>query len=388
MKLLRYALSALCMLPLASAYAQETVKVGVIAQLSGPVANFGNSWVEAISAYQKIHGTTVAGKKVEIIYKDLPELNPAGAVALAKELIIKDKVQYLAGMSFSAEVSAVADVAKPAKVPVVMFQSLWSPLIDRSEYLLRSSYTLPQVAYPVGQYAAQKQFKRVITMVSDFASGHDAARGFVAGFSGRPGEIVQEIRIPLKTSDYGPFMQRARSMKPDAIFMFVPGGPPALNLIKAYQEYGLKADGVTLLGTSETWEVELGQMGEAALGVETGLVYSPVHESAKNKQFVEALRQLHPRSAIGYSHVIAYDGMHMIYKMIEATRGERDGDKAIAAIKGMTWESPRGVVRVDPVSRDLIQNVYMRRVVRDNGAVVNKEFKTFEMQPDHARSIK
>ena len=384
-----YQLACALALGLASATSAfaDTVKVGIIAPLSGPYSVNGKMWETTVKAFQKINGTTAGGHTVEVVWKDLSEINPAQAKALAQELIVKDKVQYIGGLYFTPDALAVAAIAQEAKVPAVIFNAATSSILDKSDFLLRTSYTLPQVTVPAAKYALDKKVKSVVTMVSDYGPGLDSENAFVKTFAAGGGTVAEKIRVPLKTTDFGPFMQKIKSLKPDAIFVFGPGGPPTYAIIKAYGEAGLKQAGIRFIGTGETSEVDLPGIGDAALGLETALHYSPAHPSLKNQQFIKAAAEVSPSTIINASAVGAYDGMSVIYKMVEATGGQRDGAKAVASVKGWSWESPRGPVKIDATSRELVQNVYMRIVDKDeSGKLRNREFATFEAQPDHGRS--
>jgi branched-chain amino acid transport system substrate-binding protein len=364
----------------------DVIKVGVIAPLSGTFAQVGQTWEGAIKAYQKLHGKTAGGHTIEVIYRDLADINPAQARALAQELVIKEGVQYLAGLYFTPDALAVAALAQEAKVPVVIFNASTSSILDKSEYLLRTSYTLPQMGVPVAKYALEKNVKSVVTLVSDFGPGLDAEKAFTSAFVSGGGKLVEAIRAPLKTTDFGPLMQRVKALKPDALYVFAPGGPLTYALIKAYNEAGLKPAGIRFLGTAETDEDQLQTMGPEVLGFETGMFYSASHNSPLNNAVIKTLREVAPTAVPTVQLVNAFDGLHVIYHMVAATNGSRDGAKAIASAKGFSWESPRGPLKIDPKSRELLQNVYMRVVEKDpSGRYINREFRTFEMQPDYGR---
>jgi branched-chain amino acid transport system substrate-binding protein len=365
----------------------DVVKVGVIAPMSGSFALTGQTWEGAIKAYQKLHGTTAGGHTIEVIYRDLPEINPAQARALAQELVIKEHVQYLAGLYFTPDALAVAALAQEAKVPVVIFNASTSSILDKSEYLLRTSYTLPQMNVPVAKYALEKNVKSVVTLVSDFGPGLDAEKAFTTAFVAGGGKVLEAIRAPLKTTDFGPLMQRVKGLKPDALYVFAPGGPLTYALIKAYNEAGLKSAGVRFLGTAETDEDQLQAIGPEVLGFETGMFYSASHNSPLNNAVIKTLHEVAPKAVPTVQLVNAFDGLHVIYHMVEATNGKPDGAKAIASAKGFAWESPRGPLKIDPNSRELLQNVYIRVVEKDpSGRYVNREIRTFEMQPDYGRA--
>jgi branched-chain amino acid transport system substrate-binding protein len=366
----------------ASAGYADTVKVGIIGPMSGNDAYSGRAWKQTIDIFQKVRGDMVDGNKVEFIYRDLPEFDPAKAKTLAQELIIKEHVQYLAGIFYTPEALAIAPIAEETQTPTVIFNAATPAILEKSQYMLRVSYTLPQMAAPVAKYALEQGAKTGVTMVADYVSGLTTEAAFTAAFDAGGGKVVDKIHVPLRSADFGPFMQRIRADKPDVMFVFLPSVPDYVNLINAFKQNGLDADHIRFLGTGETDELGLPQIGDAALGLVTGFFYSPAHSSEENAKFAKMLTDADPSIIVDESNLVAYDGAALIYKMVAATGGQRDGAKALAAVKGFEWESPRGPVKIDPVSRQLIQNVYMRKVERGaDGKLVNREFFTYPMQP-------
>lgn len=374
----------------ATAWSADVVKVGVIGPFSGPFAGaFGTPFRQGVEAYVAMHGDKVGDSKIEFIYRDLAGPDPQKAKSLAQDLVVKDKVQYLAGVVFTPNAMAMAPLVQSSKVPLVIFNASTSVVVSKSDYFVRTSNTLPQVTVPVAKYALDHKVKSVVTIVSDYGPGIDAEKAFISTFEAGGGKILDSIRMPLSTSDFGPFLQKIRATKPDALFTFLPFGPPTYGFVKAYNENALKSAGVGFLGTSETQESDLQALGDAAIGLETAYFYSGAHDSPENKQFVAALAKIDPTAIANPATVSAFDGTHVIYKMIEATKGKADGAKAVEAVKGLAWESPRGPVKIDAQTRDIIQNVYMRKVEKDaaSGKLVNREFKTYEAQPDYGRTI-
>ncbi|MDR6861247.1 ABC transporter substrate-binding protein [Variovorax guangxiensis] len=372
----------------AAVHAQQVVKVGIVGPFSGPFASsFGTPFRQGIEAYVAQNGDKAGATRVEFVYRDLDAPNPERAKALAQELIVKEKVQYLGGFVFTPNALAVAPLIQSAKVPTVIFNASTSTILSKSDYFVRTSNTLPQVTVPVAKYALDIKVKRVVTVVSDYGPGVDAENAFRQTFQAGGGEVVESIRMPLNATDFGPFLQKIRALKPDALFAFLPFGPPTFGFVKAYDDNGLKAAGIRFLGTSETQESDLQALGDAALKLETGYYYSGVHESAQNKTFVATLAKL--KAAPNPATVAAFDGTHVLYKMIEATGGTANGKGAIDAVKGMAWESPRGPMKIDAETRDVIQNVYMRVVEKQpDGRFVNRETKTYAAQPDYGLQLK
>lgn len=368
--------------------AQQVVKVGIVGPFSGPFASsFGTPFRQGIEAYVAQNGEKAGSTRVEFVYRDLEGPNPERAKALAQELIVKEKVQYLGGFVFTPNALAVAPLIQSAKVPTVIFNASTSMILSKSDYFVRTSNTLPQVTVPVAKYALDMKVKRVVTAVSDYGPGVDAENAFRQTFQEGGGEIVESIRMPLNTTDFGPFLQKIRASKPDALFVFLPSGPPTFGFVKAFNDNGLKTAGIRFLGTAETQESDLQALGEAALKLETGYYYSAAHDSPQNKAFVETLAKV--KATPNPFTVAAFDGTHVLYKMIEATGGTANGAKAIEAVKGMAWESPRGPMKIDAQTRDVVQNVYMRVVEKlPDGRYVNRETKTYAAQPDYGLQLK
>ena len=375
--------------PIAAAFAMscvaaQTVKVGIIAPISGPFAHYGALFKAGAEGYVAQQGGKLAGKGIEFIYRDEGGPNPANTRALAQELVIKDKVDYLGGVVFSPNAFAVAPVIQETKTPFVVFNAATSDITTKSDYYVRTSYTLWQVTVPLAQHAAKKGFKKVITAVSDYAPGIDAENAFKAEFSKLGGQVVESIRMPVRTTDFAPFAQRIKASGAQAVYVFLPGGPPNLGFVKAYNENGLRAAGVEFLGTAETDEFDLQKFGDSALGLTTAFHYSPAHDSAANKTFAAAVAKVNQDAVLNYATVGAWEGLAVSHKMSEATAGVRDGDKAMAAIKGYKWESPRGPVSIDPITHHITQNVYLRTVEKGaGGLLINKEVQNFGPQVDH-----
>ncbi len=370
-------------LGLASASAQ-TVKVGIIAPFSGPFAHYGTLFKAGAEAYLASQGGKLAGQSIELIYRDEGGPNPANTKTLAQELVVKDKVDYLGGIVFSPNAFAVAPVIQESKTPMVVFNAATSDITTKSDYYLRTSYTLWQVTVPIAQHAAKKGLKKVVTAVSDYAPGIDAENAFKAEFTKQGGQVVESIRMPVRTTDFAPFAQRIKASGAQAVYVFLPGGPPNLGFVKAFNENGLRQAGIEFLGTAETDEFDLQKFGDSALGLTTAFHYSAAHDSPANKAFVAAVAKVNKDAVTNYATVGAWDGMYVIHKMIEATAGKRDGDKAMAAAKALKWESPRGPVAIDPTTRHITQNVYLRTVEKGpGGLLINKETQSFGAHGDH-----
>ncbi|URQ76127.1 MAG: ABC transporter substrate-binding protein [Candidatus Ochrobactrum gambitense] len=382
----KLALTALAVLSLtASAAYADVVKVGVIGPFSGPFAIQGKNFKAGIDAYMAEHGNKIGDDTVEVVYRDVPQADPAQSKALAQELVVKEGVQYLAGFYFTPDAMAVTPILKQGNVPMVVMNAATSAIVTKSPYVVRTSFTTWQTSTPIAKVAIDKGVKKVITVVSDYGPGVDAENAFKAAFTDAGGEVVEAIRMPLATNDFSPIMQRIKDSGAQGVFAFLPSGPTTLGFMKAYVDNGLKNGGVQLFAPGDlTQESDLPALGETALGVLTTFHYAISHDSPENKKFVEeAGKAIGNPAELSFPSVGAYDGMHVIYKMIEATGGKKDAEKAVEAVKGMEWVSPRGPVSIDPESRHLTQNIYLREVAKaEDGSYYNKEIQTFEKQGD------
>ncbi|ABD06975.1 Extracellular ligand-binding receptor [Rhodopseudomonas palustris HaA2] len=377
-----YALAAVSLI--ATGARADTIKVGVIGTMSGPYALFGKNYKMGIDAWVAEHGNKVAGHTVEFVYRDEVSPNPAQSKALAQELIVKEKVQYLAGLYFTPNAMAVAPLLQEAKVPMVVMNAATSSITEKSPYIVRTSFTMFQNTVPAAKVAKQKGATKVAIAVSDYGPGIDAETAFKKTFEAEGGKVVEAVRMPLSTTDFGPIMQRIKNSGADMIFTFLPAGPPTLGFVKAYIDNGLKAGGVKLMSTGDVvTEPDLPNIGEAGLGILSTYHYAVSHDSPENKAFLALLQKGGAKlDEVTMTSVAAYDGARLIYKMIEATSGKSDPDKAIAAVKGMKWVSPRGEVSIDPETRHITQNVYLREVEKVDGKLINRELETFKAQPD------
>lgn len=384
MKFLKTVVAAVAFAMATSAYA-DTIKVGVIGPFSGPFALQGKNFKAGIDAYQATQGSKVGDNAVEVIYRDLPAADPAKAKALAQELVVKEKVQYLAGFYFTPDAMAVAPILKQANVPMIVMNAGTSAIVTKSPLVLRTSFTMWQTSSPIAQVAFERGVKKIISVVSDYGPGIDAEAAFKKAYLNAGGEITQSLRMPLGTNDFSPIMQRIKDSGAQGVFAFLPSGPTTLGFVKAYNENGLRAAGIQLFSPGDlTQESDLPALGNAALGMLTTFHYSVSHDSPENRAFVAAAdKAIGNPAELTFPAVGAYDGMHVIYKMIEATDGNQDAAKAVDAVKGLAWTSPRGPVSIDPESRHIMQNIYLREVVKDaHGKLINKELQSFEKQGD------
>jgi branched-chain amino acid transport system substrate-binding protein len=380
-------LAASAMAVAGGAWAEDPVKVGLILPMTGGQASTGKQIDAAVRLYMQQHGDTVAGRKIEIILKDDATV-PDNTKRLAQELIVNDKVNFIAGFGITPSALAAAPLATEAKVPEIVMAAGTSIITERSPYIARTSFTLAQSSVIIADWAAKNGIKKVVTLVSDYAPGADAQNSFKERFTAAGGQVVEELKVPLASPDFSPVLQRAADAKPDALFVFVPAGQGG-TFAKQYSERGLDKAGIKLIGPGDVTDDDLlNNMGDAVIGAITAHLYSAAHPSAMNKDFVAAYKKLMNGQRPGFMAVGGYDGIHLIYEALKKTGGKTDGDALVAAMKGMKWESPRGPIEIDPRTRDVVHNEYIRRVERVNGQLSNVEFETYPMVKDPAKEAK
>jgi len=379
MKRILYAGVALLAAAVLPAEAADTVKVGMIISLSGQFADTGMQMLNGAKLYVKQHGDTVTGKKIEIIAKDVGGINPPVAKRLAQELVTRDNVDVLAGFDLTPNALAAADVSLEAKRFMVNMNAATAIVIEKSPYMVRTSMTVPQLNTTLGTWAEKNAgVKKAYTMVADFGPGLDAEGAFSRGFKASGGDVVGSVRMAVANPDFSSYVQRAKDLNPEGIFVMIPGGAMPGAFGKALAERGIDLKKTKVMGQMEIAdEHALASMGDAALGIITVAHYDYTHESKMNDAFVKAYNAEYGRNPDFFS-VGGYDGMHLIYAALEKANGKTDGDSLIAAAKGLKWESPRGPISIDPETRDIIQNVYIRRVEKVGGKLVNVEIATFD----------
>ncbi len=365
-------------------HAQQTIKIGMINVLSGQFADAGIQMENGARTYMKQHGDTVAGKRIEIIRRDVGGPLPDVAKRHAQELVVRDKVDILAGFLLTPNALAAADVSAEAKKFMVVMNAATSIVITRSPYMVRTSVTLPQVMETFGTWAVKNGIKQSYTMVTDYGPGHDAEAAFQRAFKEAGGSIVGSVRFPVANPDFSAFVQRAKDLAPESIYVFIPGGAQPAALGKAFAERGIDKKRTRILGSGETTaEAALKSMGEAALDIITAWHYDYKLDNALNREFVKEFNAMHGRNPDFFS-IGGYDGMHAIYETLKKTKGNTDGDAMIAAAKGLKWESPRGPMSIDPETRDVVQDVYIRRVQKVGNEYVNVPFDKITAVKDPA----
>lgn len=372
----------------AAAAAADDVKVGLIADFTGAFATWGPQFQEGVKAYQALHGDTVKGPdgkpiKIAFIYRDSASQGPDKARQLAEELVLHDHVKFLAGLDLSPHAMALADISKEAKVPVVIMNAATSAITRMSPYFVRVSQTVPQDVSPLGPWAFANGIKRVYTIVSDYAPGYDAEAYFIKSFKAAGGTIVGSARTPQQETNFAAYMERVLQAKPDALYMFQPAGSPSVAFVRAYVERGLKAAGIKLLGGGETQELFLPNFTDDIVGTVTSFHYTESNNRPANLELrAQVTKIFGPKAVPDIATVAAWDGTRLIEEAVAALGADADGLKYIDFMKGKKFDSPRGPIEIDAAERDIIQNIYIRRVEKRDGHLVNVDIGEFKMVKD------
>ena len=378
MKYVKSALAAgLTLLAATAAQAQDVVKVGLIAPLTGPQAASGRQMVAGAQLYMALNGNKVGNKTIQLVVRD--DQGTADITRrIAQELIVNEKVAVISGFGLTPLAMAVGPVITQAKVPAVIMVAGTSAIVGTSPYFARASFTLPQNTFPVAEWAVKNGIKNVVSLVSDYGPGLDAQNTFKKTFEAAGGKVLDQLKAPLESPDFAPFLQKAKDLKPDAVFLFVPA-PQAGALMKQVVDRGFQQAGIKIIGTGDvTDDDQLNGMGDGVIGMITSYNYSSAHDSPENKRFVAEFRKANPQMRPNVMGVSGYDGIHLIYEALKKTNGNTDGTALINAMKGTSWVSPRGPMSIDPETRDVVQNIYVRRVERRDGELHNVEFDVFK----------
>ena len=365
-------------------HAQDKFKIGLILPMTGPFASTGKQIEAAARLYMAQNGDTVAGKKVELIVKDDTSA-PDVTKRIAQELVVNDKVNVLAGFGLTPLALATAPIATQSKTPMVVMAAATSSITQASPFVVRTSFTLPQAAVTMADWAPNNGINKVVTLVSDYGPGIDAEKYFKDRFLFNGGQAPESLRVPLRNPDFAPFLQKVRDIKPDALYVFLPSGVGAA-LMKQFAERGLDKAGIRLIGTGDITDDDiLNGMGDVALGVVTTQHYSAAHNSPLNKKFVAAFEKANNGMRPNFMAVGGYDGMRVIYEAAKATKGG-SGDALLNAMKGQIFESPRGPMFIDAQTRDVVHNIYIRKVERLNGQLWNTEFDVIKDVKDPGKT--
>jgi len=358
-----------------SAAADTPLKIGISIPLTGAGFNsVGRQLQAALKLYMQQRGDTVAGRKIELIIRDDSGVAD-NARRLIQEMIVDEKVDML-GIGITPTALAIAPLATETKKVTLVMSSGASITTTKSPYFARAGFILPPQSWILAEWAAKNGSKQVVTLVNDWAPGVEAETAFTGRFKQVGGEIMESIRIPLANPDFAPFLQRISDLKPDTAFIYFPGTQAPI-FAKQFAERGLGKSGIKVIGPGDlTDDDDLNNMGDQMLGMITAGPYSAAHNSALNKEYVAAIEKANGFRP-DFVSLGAYDGLHLVYEALKKTGGNSDGDALIAAMKGMAWESPRGPISIDPHTRDIVSNIYIRRVVRTDGQLWSEEFETF-----------
>jgi branched-chain amino acid transport system substrate-binding protein len=358
---------------------QDSIKIGLVIPMTGVQGAVGREISDATKLYMSQHGDTVAGKKIELIVRDDAGV-PDNAKRLAQELVVNDKVSFL-GAGLTPSAMSMAPISMQAKVPTVVLVSGTSIVTERSAYYVRTSFTLGQQSGIIADWAIKNGSKKAVSILSDWAPGAEAGKVFEQNFTKGGGQILDTLKVPLANPDFSPFLQRAHDLAPDTLFVFVPAGE-AGTFARQFSERGLDKSGIKLIGPGDIVDDDdLPSTGDALVGVVTAGMYSAAHPSQLNKDYTAAYKKATGHRA-NFISVSGYDGINLIYQALKQTNGNTDADAVIGAAKGMKWESPRGPISIDPRTRDIVQNIYIRKVQKVDGEPWAIEFETFPAVKD------
>lgn len=366
----------------------DVVKVGLVADFTGAFATWGPQFQQAIEAYQGEHGNSVKGPdgkthQIQFLYRDSQSSGPEVARQLSQDLVLNQHVKFLAGFDLSPHAMAVADIANQAKVPVIIMNAATAKITRGSPYYVRVSMTIPQYTVPMADWAYKHGIHKVYTMVSDYAPGYDAEEYFIKKFTSLGGQIVGSVRTPQQETDYSAYMEKILQAHPDALYMFQPAGSPSIACVKAYVSRGLKAAGIKLLGSGETQQLFLPNFDDGVIGTYSGFHYTASNTRPANIELKTELKKYAgPNAQPDIASVAAWDGTHLIYDAVAALGSDAPGLKYISYMEGKKLDSPRGPIEIDPVERDIIQNIYIRQVEKVDGKLTNVDIATYPMVKD------
>ena len=388
MKLLMRAAAVAAFSLSASVASADVVKVGLIADYTGAFAIWGTQFQQAIEAFQAVNGKTVKGPdgkehEIQFVYRDAISAGPEKSKQLAEELVLREKVKFLAGFDLSPQAMAVADIATQAKIPTVIMNAATASITRSSPYFVRVSMTIPQHGVTAGRWAAKNGIKTAITAVSDYAPGYDAETYFTKEFEKGGGKVLDKMRMPQQETNYAVYMEKVLQAKPDALFMFLPAGSPSIAFVKAYIERGLKTAGIKLVGTGETQQILLQQLPDDVVGTVTGFHYTETNTNPENLALKAQLTKMFGEKTVpDIASVAAWDGTNLIYQAVAALGPNADGLKYIDFMKGKKLKSPRGPIEIDAETRDITQNLYVREVRKVDGKLVNIDNAQEDMMKD------
>lgn len=381
------ALACVAGLTLGTSALADEIKVGLLSQYSGTYSWWGQEYDRGVDLFLEETGGKVGNHTLSILRRDEGGTSPARSRQLAQELVVRDKAQYLIGGTFTPTVMGTADIVDQTKTPYVFVNGATSSMTEKTPYFVRVGYTSWTYCVPLVNWVYEQGARKAITVVADYAPGIDIENAYNDSFKKLGGDMTDNIRVPLGTTDFSAYLQRIKDSGTQHVFMFMPVGPMSAGFIKAFQERGLGKDGVALYAGAETQESDLPAVGDSALGIVTALHYSPYLDTPSNKDFVKRFQAKYGKDVVpSLAAMGAYDAMKLVARMVEATDGKKDGDKALDAVKGYAWDSPRGPSKIEADTREITQNVYIRRVEKVDGKLGNVPIHTYESvkEPWHA----
>jgi len=362
---------------------QTPIRIGIVYSFSGAGGTAGKEFNDVLAVFQKQHGDTIAGRKVEIISRDDGGIAPDNAKRLAQELIVQEHVDLIGGLIFTPNAVAVGTVSTQAKMPVFIMNATTSNIMAKNPYMSRYSMTATQVTVPLAKYAYKSGMRNMYVVFMDYGPGIDSGQTFENTFTAEGGKIAGEIRVPVLATDFSAYLQRVKDAHPDGLYVFLNASGSGTTFLKQAQSQGFDKSGIKIFCSGDLLtEQVLPASGEASLGVISSMSSSGTHDSKMNRDFIKAVEAQSGGLPPTFGGVGVYDTLTAMYKVIEAQKGQIDPDKTMELVKTLKFESPRGPIAIDPDTRDIIQNVYIRRTEFKGGKLVDTEIDTYPMMKD------
>ena len=358
------------------AFAQNSgpIRIGLLAAKTGPLASGGIDMELALTMFLKERDTTLAGRKVDLIVADTAGV-PATARTKAQELIEKNDVHCIIGPLAAFEALAITDYLTEKQVPTLGVSAA-EDMTQRhpSPWYVRLTSTAAQCAYPLAEYSAKElKYKKIVTIADDFAYGHEMCAGFQRVFEDNGGKIIQKIFTPLATPDYGSYVAQVKNA--DAIFLGT-AGSNGFRFLRQFIEYGLKDKMAVIGGMTALDESVLRNMGDEALGIVTTSFYSAELNTPLNKAFAPAFRKQFKYDP-GYYAAGTYIAGEVLETALKTIKANAEDRKALmAAIRTDNVNTIRGLIKFDEFG-NIIGDVYIRKVTRSDGRLVNSVTKTY-----------
>jgi branched-chain amino acid transport system substrate-binding protein len=357
------------------AAAKDALKIGVILPTSGVYAELGDQIAKGMRMYfDEVHNRT-GGREIVIINQD-ESTDPSVAVSKATRLIESDKVDLLAGIVATPSAYAIRDLVTTAQVPLIVANAGGDALTRarKSPYIFRAGFSAWQFANPLGTWTANKLSKQVFMLAADYAYGRESAADFKSAYLAAGGKVIDEVYSPLGSPDFSAYIAKIAAARPDTLFSFLAGSDSAI-FLRQFQQFGLSHSVKLAVIGDMVEENTLAAVGNAAEGAHSTLHWALLLRNPENDRFVQDYQIRFGTDPSVYS-MRGFDAARVIVEAVNKLGGDTsDKAKVIAAFEGVKFASPRGAFEFDPVTHNVIQDVYLREVVLtgtgDHNKVIN-----------------